>query len=109
MTKAIVLTSADSAAHNLYGLILAVLGVTQLPQRVDQGAVFFPDFVASVNFYISSGTLSVQDQNGNQMTVVPATTNISIGNGQINDVSLQAMKIQASGSGITINVTVFQV
>src|ERR1041384_5198276 len=109
MVQAVTITAADTAAHNLYELILDALGVTQLPQRADLGDVIFQDPVASVNFYVASGTLSVQDQDGNQITLVPATTDISLGTGDVNNISLQAMKIQ-SGSGCqVISLSVFVV
>jgi hypothetical protein len=113
MTKSIVLTAADTDAHNLYALILAALGVTQLPQRVDLGAVFFPDFVASVNFFLPSATagqyISIQDQNGNEMVQIGPNNPTSLGAGIINNISLQALKIQASVTGIVTEVTVFQI
>lgn len=108
MTKSIQLTSADSASHNLYGLILAALAVTQLPQRVDLGAVVFPDFVSSVNFSVASGTWKVLDSSGNLMTSINSG-NTSFGNGNINNISLQAMQLQADAGSRVINITAFQV
>jgi hypothetical protein len=115
MTKSIQLTAADTNAHNLYQLILAALGVTQLPQRVDQGAVFFPDFVAQVSFNLPIGqagnpgnSLSVQDQNGNEMfTVLPGIAS-PLGAGTLNNISLQAIKLQASAIGVVTDVNVIQ-
>jgi len=114
MTKAIQLTAADSAAHNLYALILAALGVTQLPQRVDLGAVFFPDFVASVTFSLDLSTnsgksLSVQDQNGNEMQQVLPGIPFTLGAGNQNAVGLQAILIQASASGVITDVSIVQI
>ena len=115
MTKGIQLTSADTSSHNLYALILSALSVTQLPQRVDQGAVFFPDFVNSISFNLplsQSGnpgnSLSVQDQNGNEMnSVLPGIPYIITGPTG-NTISLQAIKIQASASGVVTDVSIVQ-
>ena len=113
MTKAIQLTSTDAAAHNLYSLILAALTVTQLPQRVDQGAVFFPDFVASVSFNLtgvagnSGQSLSVQDQDGNELNSVIPLIPFTIAGGR-NIISLQALKIQATAAGVITDVSIIQ-
>jgi hypothetical protein len=114
MTKSIVLTAADTDAHNLYALILAALGVTQLPQRVDLGAVFFPDFVESVTFLLptnqagnTSHTLSLQDQNGNEILSIIVGIPYTI-EGIRNSISLQAFKVQASAEGVVLNVSIVQ-
>ena len=115
MTKSIVLTAADTDAHNLYALILAALGVTQLPQRVDQGAVFFPDFVKSVTFSLpvnqggnTGHTLSVQDKDGNEMNSVVPGTPFKIEGTVGNLISLQAIELQASASGVVCDVSIVQ-
>lgn len=114
MTKAVQLTSADTAAHNLYALILAKLGVIQLPQRADLGDVIFPDPVAQVKFLLpvnqagnSGKNMSVQDQNGNEMSSLITGIEFDLGaaNGP-NIISTQAIKLQASASGMVIDVTV---
>jgi hypothetical protein len=114
MTKAIQLTSTDSASHNLYALILTEMNVTQLPQRVDLGAIFFPDFVQTVTFTLplnqsgnSGESLSIQDQNGIEMTSVLPGIPYSI-SGKNNIISLQAIKIQASASGVVTDVAIVQ-
>jgi hypothetical protein len=116
MTETITLTSTDTAAHNLYQLILAELEVTQLPQRVDLGAVFFPDFVASVTFSLSlqqtgnSGqSLSVQDQGGFEYNDVLPGIPWMLGPGNINAISLQGLKIQASAVGVVTDVSIVQI
>jgi hypothetical protein len=114
MTKAIQLTAADVSVHNLYALIEAALGVTQLPQRVDLGAVFFPDFVESLTISLplsqsgnSGNNLSVQDQNGHEITsVLPGIPFTIAGTGNI--ISLQAIKLQASASGVVTDVSIVQ-
>ena len=116
MTKSIELTAADTNAHNLYALILAELGVTQLPQRVDLGDVFFPDFVAKVTFFLDNGnpansgnTLQIQDQSGNEITSILPAIPYSIGSGNQNNVSLQSLQIEASASGVVTNVSIEQI
>jgi len=115
MTKSIQLTAADTSAHNLYALILAAMSVTQLPQRVDQGAVFFPDFVNTITFNLPlsqtgnpGNSLSVQDQNGNEMNSVLPGIPYSIVGPVSNTISLQAIKIQASASGVVTDVLIIQ-
>ena len=115
MTKSIQLTSADTNAHNLYQLILAAESVTQLPQRVDQGAVIFPDFVAQITLSLplsqsgnSGASLSIQDKDGNEMYSLIAGFVQEIGAGLLNNVSLQAIKLQASASGVVTDVYVIQ-
>jgi hypothetical protein len=116
MTKAYQLTAADTNSHNLYALILTSLGVTQLPQRVDRGAVFPPDFVCTVTFTLSlsqagnSGNgLSVQDVSGNEITSVLPGIPFSLGaGGTQNNISLQALKIQSSAEGVVTDVSIIQ-
>jgi|SRR5208337_3571117 len=115
MTQGIQLTSTDAASHNLYALILAALSVTQLPQRVDQGAAIFPDFVAQVTFSLpisqagnSGASLSVMNRSGSEMlSLIPGFTQ-SLGAGLLNNVSLQALYIQASASGVVTDVSIVQ-
>ena len=115
MTKSVQLTFADSAAHNLYALILASESVTQLPQRIDLGAVIFPDFVAQIILTLplaqagnSGNSLSVQDKDGNEMYSLIAGFAQEIGAGLLNNVSLQAILVQASASEVVLDVLVIQ-
>jgi hypothetical protein len=114
MIKGIQLTAADTDSHNLYALILAALSITQLPQRVDQGAVFFPDFVFSLTLSLplnqdgnSGNSLSVQDQNGNEMQNLLPGIPWTI-TGVVNGIALQAIQIQASASGVVTDVSIVQ-
>jgi hypothetical protein len=113
MTRGVVITFTDTAAHNLYALILAALGVTQLPQA--NGAAFFPDFVTQVTFLLniltagnSGQSLSIQDQNGHEMNSCITGIPVTIGSGNVNNVSLQAIKLQASASGVAVDVSIVQ-
>jgi len=112
MTQAAQLTLADTAVHNLYALILADDGVTQLPQRTDLGAIIFLDPSASVTFTLplsqagnSGNSLSLQDQEGNELTSllpgIPFTLGLSTGP---NEIALQAIKVKASASGVVLDV-----
>ena len=104
MTKGITVT-ATGTPQNLYALILVALSVTQLPQRVDLGTVFFPDFVNTVIFN-SAEDFNVLDQNGN--LVIDTTTGTAPFQlvGVSNNIFLQALEIESVTGSVNVNVTV---
>ena len=113
MTRAIQLTAADTSAHNLYALILEAESVTQLPQRVDLGAVFFPDFVNNLTITLplsqagnSGQSLSIQDPGSEITSVLPGIPFKISGVG--NSIALQGLKIQATAIGVVTDVFAVQ-
>jgi hypothetical protein len=104
MTKAITVTATETP-QNLYALILAALGITQLPQRVDLGAVFFPDFVNTIIFNTAEN-FNILDQNGN-LIIDDATSQPPFQLvGVSNNISLQALEVESVTGSIGVNVTV---
>lgn len=115
MVRAYQLTLADTSLHNLYALILAAEGVTQLPQRVDLGDVIFPSPVASITFSLplidanSGNTLPIQDQTGQEITVLLAGIPFPLSSMNVNSIYLQNIQVKASAGSMVLDVSVNQI
>lgn len=112
MVRACQITFADAISHNLYAMILATNSVTQLPQRTDLGAVIFPSVVSELTFLLpiseagnSGQNCAIQDVTGAEINEVITGIPFTISD-SVNSIDLQAILVQATASGVILDVSI---
>jgi len=105
------ITLSDTAAYNLYALILSTLNLasppqTGLGQRVFASNVAYLCLTLAINQSGNSGNfVSVQDQNGQEMNVLISGIPWIVFD-TTNTIDLQGIKLQATADGAVVDVAI---